>query len=248
MKENIANKIQSLIKIDFNNERVLTTNQLAMIYETKENNIQMNFSNNKERFIKGKHYYLLKGEDLKEFKNRIPNDIGVALKYANSLYLWTEKGANRHCKILDTDKAWEQFDVLEETYFKVRKDRILSSTELLELQLQAIKENANEIRSVNEDLQSFKVNIPLFGDEQDDLQKAVRYKGTSLLGGKNSPAYKDKSLRQRLYSDLQKEIKRQFGVRTYKAIKRCQLDIAKNIVDKYTPPLILQEEISSLNS
>ena len=37
------------------------------------------------------------------------------------MYLWTERGANRHCKILDTDKAWEQFDNLEETYFKVKE-------------------------------------------------------------------------------------------------------------------------------
>ncbi len=38
-----------------------------------------------------------------------------------NLYLWTERGANRHCKILDTDKAWEQFDSLEETYFRVKE-------------------------------------------------------------------------------------------------------------------------------
>lgn len=42
----------------------------------------------------------------------------------NKLYLWTERGANRHCKILDTDKAWQQFDVLEETYFKVKNNEI----------------------------------------------------------------------------------------------------------------------------
>ena len=41
----------------------------------------------------------------------------------NQLYLWTERGANRHCKILDTPKAWEQFDNLEETYFMVKEQR-----------------------------------------------------------------------------------------------------------------------------
>ena len=42
-------------------------------------------------------------------------------KHSSQLYLLTERCANRHCKILDTDKAWEQFDNLEETYFKVKE-------------------------------------------------------------------------------------------------------------------------------
>jgi len=162
------------------------------------------------------------------------------------LYLWTLKGANRHCKILDTDKAWHQFDLLEENYFKVKK--IKTPIEILELQFQAIKNQDAEIKAVKKDFESFKVNIPLFGNEQEELQRAVRSKGTYLLGGRNSEAYQNKSLRQRLYSDLQREIKRQFGVNTYKSIKRFQLDKAKEIVSNYMPPLIIQDEIMLMNN
>ena len=56
-------------------------------------------------------------KELKQFKNLI-NEIDLVDKRTPSLILWTERGASRHCKILDTDKAWEQFDNLEETYFK----------------------------------------------------------------------------------------------------------------------------------
>ena len=221
--EQIANKIEDLIKLDFKNQRVLTTSQLAMVYETEEKNIRMNFSNNSKRFIEGKHYYRLTGKELRKFKDSLTNIIGEAIKFAPVLYLWTEKGANRHCKILDTDKAWEQFDILEETYFNVKhsKTKILSPAELLELQLQAIKENENKIDAVNEDLQSFKVDIPLFGNEQYDLQKLVRLKGTSILGGRKSVAYNNKSLRQRLYADLQGEIKRQLLSGPKMKMKRC---------------------------
>ncbi|EQI01005.1 phage antirepressor KilAC domain-containing protein, partial [Clostridioides difficile] len=59
------------------------------------------------------------GDDLKNFKG-IHTEY-ENLKFASKMYLWTERGANRHCKILDTDKAWEQFDNLEETYFKVKE-------------------------------------------------------------------------------------------------------------------------------
>lgn len=247
-KVKLANAIENLVKINFKEERVLTTKQMSEVYETEENNIVKNFSNNKNRFEEGKHYHILTGEELREFKREV-NDVHVVANNVNKLYLWTEKGANRMCKILDTDKAWEQFEILEDTYFNVKYKTFkpLSPTELLNLQLQVLKEQEEKINKVDEDLQNFKVDIPLFGNEQYDLQKLVRSKGTSILGGRDSRAYKNKSLRQRLYSDLQGEIKRQFGVNTYKAIKRSELSAAKEIVSKYIPPLALKNEIASEN-
>lgn len=109
--------------IEIQNQRVLTTQQLAEVYETQVNNIKFNFNNNKERFIEGRDYYVLRGQDLKNFKNSV-SGTNLVGKNANSLYLWTERGANRHSKILDTDKAWQQFDVLEETYFKVKTNQL----------------------------------------------------------------------------------------------------------------------------
>ncbi|WP_317286405.1 ORF6N domain-containing protein, partial [Absiella sp. AM27-20] len=49
--------------IEYSNQRVLTTQQLAEVYETSETNIKTNFNRNKERFVAGKHYYVLKGDD-----------------------------------------------------------------------------------------------------------------------------------------------------------------------------------------
>lgn len=104
-------------EIEWGGQRVITTVQLADVYETDVNNIQMNYSNNKKRFREGEHYVYLEGEELRKFKHSLPNDIGEPLKFVSRLYLWTHRGASRHCKILDTEKAWEQFDCLEEAYF-----------------------------------------------------------------------------------------------------------------------------------
>ncbi|HBF4873011.1 TPA: ORF6N domain-containing protein [Clostridioides difficile] len=125
--------MNNLQVIERNNERVLTTQQLADVYETEIRNISNNFNNNKERFIEGKHYFCLQGDDLRAFK-RDSYDIGIAPN-VNKLYLWTERGANRHCKILDTDKAWEQFDNLEESYFNKKKDTLITNQLSPELQL-----------------------------------------------------------------------------------------------------------------
>ncbi|MFO5253032.1 ORF6N domain-containing protein, partial [Salmonella enterica subsp. enterica serovar Stanley] len=53
---------------------------------------------------------------LREFKNR-PETIGLVGKNARSLILWTERGAARHAKMLETDQAWEVFEKLEDCYF-----------------------------------------------------------------------------------------------------------------------------------
>ncbi|EML6500295.1 phage antirepressor KilAC domain-containing protein [Clostridioides difficile] len=139
--------MNNLQLIERNNERVLTTQQLADVYETEIRNISNNFNNNKERFIEGKHYFCLQGDDLRAFK-RDSYNIGIAPN-VNKLYLWTERGANRHCKILDTDKAWEQFDNLEETYFKVKESE---QTKLPTTYKEALQHLIEQVE-VNEQLQ-----------------------------------------------------------------------------------------------
>lgn len=128
MNEIIETKRESIPVIEWKEQRVITTSLLAEVYGASKTQIKQNFNNNEEHFEVGKHYYLLKGKELKEFKDLVDN-IYLVDKRAPQLYLWTERGANRHCKILDTDKAWEQFDNLEETYFKVKSHKSRESLE-----------------------------------------------------------------------------------------------------------------------
>lgn len=130
--------MDKLIPAEFKNQRIITTKQLAEVYQTTEGNISNNFNNNIEHFENEKHYFLLQGEELREFK-RNSYDIGIAPN-VNKLYLWTERGANRHCKILDTDKAWEQFDNLEETYFRTKENVQALNTSELSPELQMFKQ------------------------------------------------------------------------------------------------------------
>ena len=108
---------KEVMAVEWRGERVITTAQLAEVYGTSVDNVRVNFGNNKERFEEGKHYYLLEGEELRSFKRDV-NNVYVVKPNVNHIYLWTKRGASRHCKILDTEKAWEQFDCLEENYFK----------------------------------------------------------------------------------------------------------------------------------
>lgn len=110
--------------VETNNQRVLTTAQIAEQYETDVNAIQRNFQRNKERYTEGKHYYCLTGNVLREFKATGQIDVSPNL---NKFYLWTEKGALLHAKSLNTDQAWQAYEVLVDTYFSVREQAAMDS-------------------------------------------------------------------------------------------------------------------------
>ncbi|MDE5861946.1 MAG: ORF6N domain-containing protein, partial [Ruminococcus sp.] len=105
--------------IEHNGQRVLTTAQLAEAYGTTTKIIRQNFIRNKERYIEGVHYYCLKNAELQAFKTG--PQFEVQFKQAKILYIWTEKGALLHAKSLNTNKAWEVYDFLVDTYFRARE-------------------------------------------------------------------------------------------------------------------------------
>ncbi|HFF8050721.1 ORF6N domain-containing protein [Acinetobacter baumannii] len=114
--------------VNFKSVPVVTTAMLADFYATDTDNIKQNYSRNKERFVEGKHFFKIIGEELKKFVGDLKSlaNFPAISNKTRSLILWTERGAARHAKMLDTDQAWEVFEQLEDCYF-VRKE-ILAKT------------------------------------------------------------------------------------------------------------------------
>lgn len=108
-----------------------------------------------------------------------------------------------------------------------------------------IEEKTDGLRQEFED---FKNDMPILGVEEGKITTAIHRKGVECLGGKQSNAYNNKSLRATLYSDMHRQLKREFGVSTYKAIKRNQTDLAVRIIEAYKPPLVIAERIESENA
>lgn len=123
MNELVTIKGRDWPVIEWKGQRVITTAQLAEFYGASETQVKQNFNNNKQNFVEVTHYFYLQGDELRMFKRQVDNiDLPLAdtLKFASHLYLWTRQGASRHCKILGTSKAWEQFDILEDNYYNPR--------------------------------------------------------------------------------------------------------------------------------
>lgn len=116
------------------------------------------------------------------------------------------------------------------------------------MQDQKIQEVEKRVDKVQWDLAEFKEEMPLLALDCDRISRAVHIKGVECLGGKDSMAYQDRSLRAKVYSDLHREIKRQFGVTTYKAIRRNQCDNVCRIVSEYELPMVLQEQVEAANT
>lgn len=98
---------------------VLTTEMLAQAYEVEAKRIRQNFANNRERFIEGKHFFTITGRELKVFRLQVENFDSQISPKVRALTLWTERGAARNAKMLDSDRAWDVFELLEETFFRV---------------------------------------------------------------------------------------------------------------------------------
>lgn len=133
---------QPLPVIEWEGMRVVTTETLAKGYAVADSHIRANLTQNRERFVEGVHIYTLSGASLKELKNRA-NDFSAVGKRAKKVTLWTEKGAARMSKIVDTDEAWSFFERLEDSYFRPTPSVVVPLTyeTALEELLAKVKEN-----------------------------------------------------------------------------------------------------------
>ncbi|EER9415446.1 ORF6N domain-containing protein [Escherichia coli] len=107
--------VESLVVVTYSNVPVITTGLLANLYKTEEKHIRQNFKRNECRFIAGKHFFKVSGCELDSLRTS-QRGLQISPK-TRSLILWTERGAARHAKMLETDRAWEVFEKLEDCYF-----------------------------------------------------------------------------------------------------------------------------------
>ena len=179
----------------------------------------------------------------KRATNNLKNPVTTVIDHAISIDM-----AKEIAMIQRTEKgkiARQYFINCEKKLKEVKK---LSPMELMELQFKALKEQKEKISQVENRVYKLEEDMPLFQIDCKEIQALVRKKGIEALGGYRSIAYNDNSLRGKVYSDIQQQIRREFGVLRYEAIKRSQLEMAKEIIINYKVPLVLENEIKLLNA
>ena len=139
----VQNQPDEIPVLEWQGVRVVTTETLARGYGVDEANIRNNLSRNLDRFEEGKHYFLLTALKLREFKNRVTGSYSVG-KNARSLTLWTERGAARMSKIVDTNEAWAFFEKLEDSYFRQKEQQPVAIPQTLPEALRLAAELAEQ--------------------------------------------------------------------------------------------------------
>ena len=143
---------------------------------------------------------------------------------------------------------WVTSEVLPSIRKTGSYNKPLTTAEQIKLLAQGNTELGQRVEDVEKRIDTFEAELPLLAVDCDRITNAVKARGTHFLGGLNSNAYHDKSLRQRTYSDIHREVKRQFGVSTYNAIRRNQCDRAVAFISNYDIPFVLQDEIRDCNA
>ena len=148
-------------------------------------------------------------------------------------------------------KRWVTSEVLpqlrESGVYGASQLPAMTTAEQIKLLAQGNVELNQRVDSLAERMDKIEFDLPILPLEADRITTAVRRRGVSVLGGKQSAAYKNRGLRQKLYNNLYANLKYNFGVKTYRAIKRNQCDKAIEIVSRYEPPFFLAEQIEQEN-
>lgn len=150
-----------------------------------------------------------------------------------------EKGKQIRRYFIEVEKKWKN---------QVLDPRKLPISDQIQILALGNGELEQRIDNVEKSLQDFKDDMPLLAVECEKITNAVKRKGVNCLGGKESNAYRDNSLRNKVYRDIHTEIRRQFGVETYKALKRNQCDAVVSIIENYTLPVVLEGAVKDCNA
>lgn len=143
---------------------------------------------------------------------------------------------------------WVTSEVLPSIRKTGSYNKPLTTSEQIRLLAQGNTELTERVDKVEDKITSIEEETPLYGCEIEEVQKHVRKKGIEVLGGKDSNAYKDGGIRGSVYSDIYKQLKREFGcVATYKSIKRKYLADVHEFIDTYLLPIALAEVVHDTN-
>ncbi|MCR8982631.1 ORF6C domain-containing protein [Brevibacillus laterosporus] len=227
--------------IERQGQRVLTTNQLAEVYGADVKHIHDNFQNNESRYKVGKHYFVLQGEELRQFK--ASTQISGNLKFAPILYLWTEKGAWLHAKSLNTDQAWEAYEMLVDDYYQV----VAQVSNLgLSPEVQAIFFLDKKTQEIENRVLHLEQTKTVDYGQQQVLNTLCKRRVVEILGGKSSSAYKQ--LNNKLFSAAWKSYHGYFKINSYRNTPAKEFDKAKEYLQQWSPQGELLREIEDANS
>lgn len=197
----------------------------------------------------GREYSSIRWERMNSFSA----EIGFAHKWAKDDYipesLFYRLGMKANNAAADKFQNWLAVEVIPSIRKTGHYGKPMTIPEQIQLLAKGNVELSEKIEQVDKRIDNLEQDMPLYGCEIDEVKGHINRKGISVLGGKESEAYRDASIRGSVYSDMYRQLKREYGaVSSYKSIKRKYIADLHDFIDCYTPPTVLEEQINDANS
>ena len=166
----------------------------------------------------------------------------------------TESGL--YAVILRSDKPnakkfrkWVTAEILPQIRKTGSYNKPMTTSGQIQLLAQGYTELEQEVNNIKDVVGELKDNAPLYSCDIEEIQQHVKRRVVNILGGKQSEAYRDNSIRNKTFSDMWTQLKREYGcVSTYKSIKRKYIDDVHEFIDCYVVPKYLDELIQDANA
>lgn len=163
--------------------------------------------------------------------------------------LFYRLGMKANNAVADKFQNWLAMEVIPSIRKTGHYGKPMTIPEQIQLLAKGNVELSEKIEQVDKRIDTLEQDMPLYGCEIDEVKSHINRKGVEVLGGKQSEAYHDASIRGSVYSDMYRQLKREYGaVSSYKSIKRKYIADVHDFIDCYTLPRILEEQIINTNA
>ena len=223
------------IKIrEWNNQRVVTFNDIDRVHEKAEGTAKRTFHKYKQYFTENHDYFIVKPEDFRKYATCTSGISETDINNRGTTFI-TESGYLKITKPISGEKAWQVQCMLVNSYFKFRE--VVENLQLTETGLQLSEgkfaDTMDTLKACAAVFQSMIDYSTINYKQQQDLLQTARNRVNFLLGGAHSPEYKEHS---RIYfKNLWQDFCKAFECGSYKDLNPSHMadDTAKKWIQKW---------------
>lgn len=217
----------------WNGQRVVTLTDVDRVHSRPDGTAKRNYNENKKHLILGEDYFLVTRKELST--KIVPNNEPLRGNPNIEVVLLTESGYLLLVKSFTDDLAWNVQRQLVNSYFKFREvmEAIQPTENGLMLSDEKFTEALNTITACADVFKKIVDYSTINYKQQQELLQTARQRVNNLLGGANSPEYKEHS---RVYfKNLWQDFCKAFDCGSYKDLNPMYMaeDIAKKWILKW---------------
>lgn len=224
---------------EYKGQRVVTFKDIDAVHNRADGTANKRFLDNKKHFIEGEDFFTVSNSEIR--KSRI---IPISDSDFMDKTLVTESGYLMLVKSFTDDLAWDVQRQLVKTYFNETKK--LSQEEMMRIQLGMIDEDRKQIKDHESRIENLENNTTLDYGQQRVLENAVNKTVISVLGGKESNAYKE--IGRKVFAECNGDLKNYFKVNSRNDVQKKRFEEAVEYAENWKPCTNTMMRIADCNA